>query len=228
MKIAVLLAGCGLGDGSQIEEVIASYISFDKIGAIYVPVALNAEQQRTVNHRTEQTEISTRNILDESARIGRGRIISLSNTSSGEFGALIIPGGLGLLANYTNLFSQNDTVAINEAVKRFILGFIEESKPIGVMCSAIQLASLLFESEGKKATLYGTKEQLNTSERIHYQNVSATDIVDDSINNVISTPAFLESQNLYHVSIGIDKLVNKVYSRILGRIQSEACWNAND
>ena len=214
MKIAVLLAGCGIGDGSQIEEVIITYISLDKIGASYVPVALNTDQKRTLNHLTEQVDASARNILDESARIGRGRIADLSDVSSNDFGALIIPGGMGLLLNYTNLFDKKDSVTINETVEKFILGFIDESKPIGVMCSAIRLASLLFEREGKEASLYGTKKQIDTNRLINYVNVSAVDIVDDKVNNVISTPAFLESQNLHHIAMGIDKMVIEIYNRM--------------
>ena len=39
MKYLVLLAGCGLGDGSCIEEVILTYVALDKYGCDYTPVA---------------------------------------------------------------------------------------------------------------------------------------------------------------------------------------------
>ena len=39
MKYLVLLAGCGLGDGSCIEEVILTYAALDKYGCDYTPVA---------------------------------------------------------------------------------------------------------------------------------------------------------------------------------------------
>lgn len=39
MKCLVLLAGCGLGDGSCIEEVILTYVALDKYGCDYTPVA---------------------------------------------------------------------------------------------------------------------------------------------------------------------------------------------
>ena len=35
MKCLVLLAGCGLGDGSCIEEVILTYTALDKYGCDY-------------------------------------------------------------------------------------------------------------------------------------------------------------------------------------------------
>ena len=53
MKYLVLLAGCGLGDGSCIEEVILTYAALDKYGCDYTPVAENVSFQ-SVNHLTEQ------------------------------------------------------------------------------------------------------------------------------------------------------------------------------
>ena len=53
MKCLVLLAGCGLGDGSCIEEVILTYVVLDKYGCDYTPVAEDVSIQ-SVNHLTEQ------------------------------------------------------------------------------------------------------------------------------------------------------------------------------
>lgn len=98
MKYLVLLAGCGLGDGSCIEEVILTYAALDKYGCDYTPVAENVSMQ-SVNHLTEQIA-EKRNILIEAARIGRGRIKDIREVDFAEYDALIIPGGIGLLNNY--------------------------------------------------------------------------------------------------------------------------------
>ena len=55
----------------------------------------------SIDHLTEQTA-EKRNILIEAARIGRGRIREIREIDFEEYGALIIPGGLGLLNNYRN------------------------------------------------------------------------------------------------------------------------------
>ena len=52
MKYLVLLAGCGLGDGSCIEEVILTYVALDKYGCDYTPVAEDVSIQ-SVNHLTD-------------------------------------------------------------------------------------------------------------------------------------------------------------------------------
>ena len=98
MKYLVLLAGCGLGDGSCIEEVILTYVALDKYGCDYTPVAEDVSVQ-SVNHLTEQIA-EKRNILIEAARIGRGRIKDIREVDFAEYDALIIPGGIGLLNNY--------------------------------------------------------------------------------------------------------------------------------
>ena len=83
MKYLVLLAGCGLGDGSCIEEVILTYAALDKYGCDSTPVAENVSFQ-SVNHLTEQMA-EKRNILIEAARIGRGRIKDIHEVDFAEY-----------------------------------------------------------------------------------------------------------------------------------------------
>ena len=83
MKYLVLLAGCGLGDGSCIEEVILTYVALDKYGCDYTPVAEDVSMQ-SVNHLTEQIA-EKRNILIEAARIGRGRIKDIHEVDFAEY-----------------------------------------------------------------------------------------------------------------------------------------------
>ena len=54
MKYLVLLAGCGLGDGSCIEEVILTYTALDQHGCDYTPVAEGVSVP-SIDHLTEQT-----------------------------------------------------------------------------------------------------------------------------------------------------------------------------
>ena len=85
MKYLVLLAGCGLGDGSCIEEVILTYVALDKYGCDYAPVAEDVSIP-SVNHLTEQIG-ERRNILIEAARIGRGRIKDIREVDFAEYDA---------------------------------------------------------------------------------------------------------------------------------------------
>ena len=52
MKYLVLLAGCGLGDGSCIEEVILTYAALAQHGCAYTPVAEGVSGP-SIDHLTE-------------------------------------------------------------------------------------------------------------------------------------------------------------------------------
>ena len=140
MKCLVLLAGCGLGDGSCIEEVILTYVALDRYGCDYTPVAEDISVP-SVNHLTEQLA-DNRNVLLESARIGRGRIKSICGIDFEEYDALIIPGGIGLLNNYRS----------SSTIEACIAHFSSRKKPIATMCAGIDfmrrfLGSSLLEHE---------------------------------------------------------------------------------
>ena len=82
-KIAVILSGCGVFDGSEIHEAVCTLLAIDKAGAEYQCFAPNTWQAKTVDHFTGQTsalagEDENRNVLAESARIARGNIKPLS------------------------------------------------------------------------------------------------------------------------------------------------------
>ena len=98
MRYLVLLAGCGLGDGSCIEEVILTYAVLDRYRCDYTPIAEDILVP-SVNHLTEHPA-EKRNVLLESARIGRGRIKNICEIDYEEYDALIIPGGIGLLRQH--------------------------------------------------------------------------------------------------------------------------------
>ena len=82
MKYLVLLAGCGLGDGSCIEEVILTYVALDKYGCDYTPVAEDVSIQ-SVNHLTEQIA-EKRNILNVAGRITDEKFSMMSKTYEDE------------------------------------------------------------------------------------------------------------------------------------------------
>ena len=142
MNCLVLLAGCGLGDGSCIEEVLLTYAVLDKYHCSYTPAAENISVP-SIDHLTEQPG-EPRNILTESARIGRGQIQPLNSVILDEYDALILPGGIGLLTNYRS----------SEAVKSCVDHFILSKKPVGTMCAGIDflrgfLGAALLQAEKK-------------------------------------------------------------------------------
>ena len=180
MKCLVLLAGCGLGDGSCIEEVILTYAALDKYGCDYTPVAENVSFQ-SVNHLTEQMA-EKRNILIEAARIGRGRIKDIHEVDFAEYDALIIPGGIGLLNNYRN----------SNVIKTCVTHFISEKKPVAAMCAGIDFLRRFYGSN-----LLAREIEELTAEKFCF----------DAENNVYYTPAFRKTNSSYTTLLGIDSMI---------------------
>ena len=86
MKALVLLAGCGLGDGSCIEETVLTYLALDRYRCSYQAVAVDMPLT-SVNHISEE-DTEERNVLVESARIGRGTIQPLDCVQTDDFDCL--------------------------------------------------------------------------------------------------------------------------------------------
>ena len=180
MKYLVLLAGCGLGDGSCIEEVILTYAALDKYGCDYTPVAEDVSIQ-SVNHLTEQMA-EKRNILIEAARIGRGRIKDVREIDFTEYDALIIPGGIGLLNNYRD----------SNVIKTCVTHFISEKKPVAAMCAGIDFLRRFYGSN-----LLAREMKELTAEKFCF----------DAENNVYYTPAFRKTNSSYTALLGIDSMI---------------------
>ena len=180
MKSLILLAGCGLGDGSCIEETVLIYTVLDKYHLDYTPVA-EATSIRSVNHITEQPE-ENRHLLKEAARIGRGKIQALSKIKLDEYDALLTPGGMGLLVNYRG----------SDAVKACVEHFIRRKKPIGTMCAGLDFFR---EILGKGFLQEEVKE------------LTAQEYVCDCERNIFYTPAFRKTGNCYDMLQGIDAMI---------------------
>ena len=78
-KVGVVLSGCGVYDGAEINESVIALLAIDRAGAQAVCVAPNVDQMHVVNHVTgEEVAGEKRNVLVESARIARGEIKDIS------------------------------------------------------------------------------------------------------------------------------------------------------
>lgn len=133
-NMAVLLAGSGVYDGTEIHEAVLTLLALDEAGVSYQCVAPDKPQYHVINHLTGEPTNEYRNVLTESARIARGKIKSLSNVKASDFDALIIPGGFGAAKNLNEWAVNGPDGNIDPDVKALILDFLRLNKPIGAMC----------------------------------------------------------------------------------------------
>lgn len=73
-KVGVILSGCGVYDGSEIQEAVFSLLEISLNGGTYQCYAPDINQHHVINHRSGEEMKETRNVLTEAARIARGDI----------------------------------------------------------------------------------------------------------------------------------------------------------
>ncbi len=215
-KIAVLLSGSGVLDGSEIHESVLSMLALSKLGVKYQCFAPNILQMNVVNHLTGEVESDQlRNVLIESARIARGEIKSTEMLELDEFDALIIPGGFGAAKNLCNFSTNGSDCVIAPEVRGFISQFANSNKPVGFICIAPIMIPLLY-GEGAIGTIGNDDETAQAFNLMggKHQEAVVQDIIVDEVNKLVSTPAYMLADNIAEASVGIEKLVKKVVEMI--------------
>ena len=143
-RFAVILAGCGHKDGSEIQEAVSLLLSIDQHGCEYQCFAPNRPQADVVDHVAGKPVKEERNVMVEAARIARGDILPIEQFKAADFDALFFPGGFGAAKNLCNYAFKGAAMEVQPDVTRVILEMHEAGKPIGAMCIApVMLARLI-------------------------------------------------------------------------------------
>ena len=210
-KVGVLLAGCGVYDGSEIHEAVISLLALDRAGAEIVMMAPNVDLN-VVNHITgENVEGATRNVLEESARIARGNVTDIKNISAKEIDALMIPGGFGAAKNLCNFAIKGPECDVNPEVARLIKEVVAAQKPLAAVCIAPALvARVLGEDQLSHQVTIGHDEGTAaaiTQMGANHVNCPVDECVIDSKNRIITSPAYMLAGRISEAAAGIEKTV---------------------
>ncbi|MGO2133204.1 MAG: isoprenoid biosynthesis glyoxalase ElbB [Halomonas sp.] len=211
-QVAVILAGCGVQDGSEIYETTLTLLRLDQLDISYRCFAPDIEQHHVVNHRSgEVAEGETRNVLTEAARLARGEISALAELSVDDCDAVIVPGGFGVAKNLSNFASAGADMVIQDEVREKVGEFHAAGKPIGLMCiSPVMVPRLL--GQGIAVTIGsdpGVSGAISAMGGLH-RGCAVDDIVVDFSNRVVTTPAYMEAQRINDAAKGIFKLVDRM------------------
>lgn len=209
-KVAVILAGSGVYDGSEINEAVLTLLHIAKNGAAYQCFAPNIEQLHTINHLTGNEMPEKRNVLIEASRIARGDIKPVTELNVAQFDALIVPGGFGAAKNLCDFALEGAQATINNDVLDAAKAFATAKKPAGYMCIAPALVPFIYENA--KLTIGNdedTAQALQTLGATHI-NCAVDDIVIDASNKLVTTPAYMLAQSIVEADAGISKLVKTV------------------
>ena len=209
-RIAVVLSGNGHKDGSEITETVSALIVLGKKGADYKIFAPNIDVE-SLDHLSG-TSIGIRNVLSESARIARGHISDLSKLHSDDFDGVIFPGGYGAAKNLSNWATKGAACDVNPDVKRVLLEFFKQEKPICAICIAPVLVAKVLGSHRVEITIGNDKETIAELEKTGAEHVECkvSDFVTDRRNKIITTPAYMFDAKPFEVYKGIKGAIKEL------------------
>ncbi len=211
-NVAVLLAGCGVYDGSEIQEVVLALLALHKQGASVRCFAPNISQMHVIDHVTGNAVDDSRNVMVEAARIVRGTVADLSEYKANAFDALVLPGGFGAAKNLSDFAVKGADCTVNEQVAKAVLSTNEAGKVIGAMCIApVILARLI---PGVTITLGDDGDAAKGAEKMgaNHKVASHGEVVVDHANKVVTTPAYMLDANISQIEEGASALIKKVLS----------------
>jgi len=200
-RVGVLLSGCGLYDGSEVQETAMILLALDRAGALVEALAPDRPQLDVVDHSsTRVAEGESRNVLKESCRVVRGRVTPIDQARPEMLDALFLPGGYGAAKNWLSGFAEpgRGREPLPE-VRSLLAHFLERRKPIG----AVSLPQTLLSAM--------TGEPL----REDPFSLPAAGVCVDEERNIVITPGFLASDRLSEVAAGIEKMVDEVLARAI-------------
>ncbi|MGK9065935.1 isoprenoid biosynthesis glyoxalase ElbB [Stutzerimonas chloritidismutans] len=211
-KVAVILSGCGVYDGSEIYESVITLLRLDQRGATVQCFAPDIPQLHVIDHRTGEETSESRNVLTEAARLARGQIKDLREADVAEFDALIIPGGFGAAKNLSDFASKGAACQVQPDVLALAQAFAKAGKPVGMMCIAPTMAAQIFGA-GVVCTLGNDDDPAAQAARemgVEHTACEVTEIVEDTQRKLVTTPAYMLAQSISEAASGIYKLVDRV------------------
>ncbi len=219
MKIGVLLSGCGVYDGAEIQEAVLTLLAIEEIGAKAVCISINKDQHHVVNHLTGEEMPEKRNILVESARIARGEVLDIGSVEPADIDALVIPGGFGSAKNFTEWAFEGPAGSIDPKVKLLLVNLINIGKPIAALCVSPIVVAKAFEGSAvhpsmtlgsdKEASPYdigGFSDGLTSTGAIAHMK-SIREIQIDEVNKIVSAPCYMMEASILDVRKNIRKAI---------------------
>ncbi len=210
-KVAVILSGCGVYDGAEINEVVLSLLALERCGLAWQCFAPDIEQHHVVNHVTGELVADRRNVLVESARIVRGKIKPLTDCDVSAFSALLVPGGFGVAKNLSDFAIKGAAVEIYKPFLDLCRAFKEQQKPAGYLCIAPALLGKIY-GPGVTVTVGDDDETIAAIVAMgaRHQKSQVGEIVVDETNKVVTTAAYMLASTMMEAKSGIDNLVKQL------------------
>lgn len=222
MKIGLLLSGCGVYDGAEIQEAILSLLAIEEAGHEAVCIAVNKNQYHVINHLNGEEMPETRNMMVEAARIARGNIHEISTITPSEIDALVIPGGFGSAKNFTSWAFDGPEATILPEVKLLLVNLFNIGKPIVALCVSPVVVAKAFEDSGVNINLtIGTNQEKSPYDissfnqglnkiGAHTEMKNIQEILIDQKNKIITAPCYMMEASILEIRNNIKQAIEAI------------------
>ncbi len=216
-RIALVLSGCGVFDGSEIYEAVLAILALTRKGHTIEFFAPDIPQAHVFNHlEGKEASGEQRNVLVEAARLARGNIKPLQDAKPEELDGAVFPGGFGAAKNLSTFAFDGPDAKVDGQVKEFIRAMYGARKPLAFFCIAPVVAARVLGPEGVEVTI-GSNEQVATAiEAMGARHVTkkVEEAHVDNARRVCTTPAYMYDASILDVEKGINACI-EAFSKLL-------------
>jgi enhancing lycopene biosynthesis protein 2 len=151
-----------------------------------------------------------RNVLVESARLARGKIMPLGQFNASGYDALIFPGGFGAAKNLSTFAFDGPEAKVNPEVEAAVKAMHKAGKPIGALC--IAPAVIVKILNGIEVTIGDDPGTVNAIQKMGGKHIQTThgQVVVDRKNLIFTTPCYMLDATIVQVYDGARNLVNEI------------------
>ncbi|TDR71651.1 isoprenoid biosynthesis protein ElbB [Paludibacterium purpuratum] len=147
--IALVLCGCGIGDGSDVLEAAGCLVALSQAGYRVRAFAPSRMQREVVDHASGRAMQDARHMLIESARVTRGTIEPLVELDADRLDAVMLPGGGGVLRNLTNFAARGADASLAPDVLDALMPLLQAGRPMVGLGTAALVPALLAREAGR-------------------------------------------------------------------------------
>jgi len=219
-KVAVVLSGCGVYDGTEVHEAAAALAALSRHGVATSMYAPDKKQAHVIDHTAGAEMDQERNVLKESARIARGAVAPLSDLKAADFSAVVFPGGFGAAKNLSDFGFKGADMDVDPEVRRVLTEFHGAGKPQALCCIAPILAAKVLGKSGVTLTLgncgpesdwpYQGSIEAAKSFGANMKLMNVGEVCVDSENKVVTSPAFMYNGQFHEIQDGVTKMVDEL------------------
>ena len=202
-KVAVVLAGCGVYDGAEINEAVLTLLCLEQQGASYQCFAPDIEQMHVINHLSgEPCPGESRNVLVEAARIARGNVLDLA-------------AGFGAAKNLCNFAVAGADMVVQSDFLQVARAFHQAGKPIGLICIAPVMAAAIC-GEGTRCTIGNDAETAAAIGAMGGEHLDCpvSEARVDTQRKMVTTPAYMLAGSVAEAYAAIGECVKEVLALV--------------